>query len=48
LNRGNAVLVTNGERFEIKQGDTVLVPAQLNNFALQGNATLLEVFINKL
>ena len=45
---GNAVLVTNDERFEIKQGETILVPAQLNNFALQGNATLLEVFINKL
>ncbi len=45
---GNAALVTPNERFEIKQGDTVLVPAQLSNFVLQGNATLLEVFINKL
>lgn len=45
---GNAAIVTNEERFDIKQGETILIPAQLNNFALAGNATLLEVFINKL
>lgn len=45
---GNAVLLVENQRFQIKHGDTILVPAQLNTFALQGNATLLEVFINKL
>lgn len=45
---GNAVLSTVDENFVIKQGETVLVPAQLTAFTLKGNATLLEVFINKL
>lgn len=45
---GNAQLIVNNTSFEIKQGETVLIPAQLTSFALSGNATLLEVFINKL
>lgn len=45
---GNAELIVDDKSFEIKQGETILIPAQLTTFALKGNATLLEVFINKL
>ena len=45
---GNAKLSIGQECFDIKQGETILVPAQLNQFELKGKATLLEVFINKI
>lgn len=45
---GNARVILDNTSFDIKQGETVLIPAQLTTFALKGNATLLEVFINKL
>ncbi len=45
---GSAKLSIDQESFDIKQGETILVPAQLNQFELKGEATLLEVFINKI
>lgn len=44
---GSAVLAVENNSFPLSKGDTVLIPAQLTNFSLEGNATLLEVFINK-
>lgn len=43
---GNVVLETAENGFEIRKGQTVLVPAALTEFTLKGNGTLLEVFIN--
>ncbi|WCM42142.1 class I mannose-6-phosphate isomerase [Flavobacterium sp. CBA20B-1] len=45
---GSAQLTANNETFQVQQGTTILVPAQLTNFAFTGNATLLEVFINEI
>ncbi|SEH53527.1 mannose-6-phosphate isomerase [Paenimyroides aquimaris] len=45
---GSAKLSIDQESFDIKQGETILVPAQLSQFELKGEATLLEVFINKI
>jgi mannose-6-phosphate isomerase len=33
-------------RFQYKKGDTVLIPADMNTFILEGNASILEVFIS--
>lgn len=45
---GNATLCTNTECLNIKEGQTILVPACLQNLEIKGQATLLEVFINKI
>ena len=42
---GDFCLTYNKEQFQYKKGDTVLIPAQMNNFELSGKATLLEIYI---
>lgn len=42
---GNFELEVNGEKASYKKGDTVLIPAVLDNFALAGEAVLLEIYI---
>ena len=45
---GQASIILNNEIFNIKEGQTVLIPAQVKDLEIQGKATLLEVFINKI
>ena len=40
------ITAQNGPEYSFRKGDTVLVPAQLTDFELIGNATLLEIFIS--
>ena len=43
---GEYTLTVAGEAHTFKKGDTVLVPAAVKEFALTGNATLLEIYIS--
>lgn len=43
---GDFSIESDGKRYDYKKGDTVLVPAVLNNYVLSGNASLLEIFIS--
>ncbi|MFP5438518.1 MAG: type I phosphomannose isomerase catalytic subunit [Bacteroidia bacterium] len=43
---GEYSLTVAGEAHAFKKGDTVLVPAAVKEFALNGNATLLEIYIS--
>jgi mannose-6-phosphate isomerase len=43
---GEYTLTVTGEAHTFKKGDTVLVPAAVKEFALAGNATLLEIYIS--
>lgn len=43
---GEYTLAVAGEAHTFKKGDTVLVPAAVKEFALTGNATLLEIYIS--
>ncbi len=43
---GSFELECNGTKFEYKKGDTVLIPAALNNFMLNGKASVLEIYIS--
>ena len=42
---GNFDLELNGNKWSYKKGDTILVPAAMKNFKLNGNAILLEIYI---
>lgn len=42
---GNFDLELNGKKWSYKKGDTILVPAAMKNFKLNGNAILLEIYI---
>ena len=42
---GNFDLELNGRQWSYKKGDTILIPAALKNFNLNGNAILLEIYI---
>lgn len=42
---GNFDLELNGNKWSYKKGDTILVPAAMKNFNLNGNAILLEIYI---
>jgi len=42
---GNFDLELNGKKWSYKKGDTILVPAAMKNFKLDGNAVLLEIYI---
>lgn len=39
-------LLEENEGFSFKKGDTILMPASLNQYMIQGEATLLEIFIS--
>ncbi len=43
---GEYVFKTKNEKYTFRKGDTVLAPAALSNFTLEGNATLLEICIS--
>jgi len=43
---GEFMIVTEEEVFNYKKGDTVLIPAALTNYILDGKASLLEIYIS--
>jgi len=43
---GNFSIESNGETFDYKKGDTVLMPAALKVFTLSGKASVLEIYIS--
>ncbi|GEP50435.1 mannose-6-phosphate isomerase [Flavobacterium noncentrifugens] len=43
---GNFSIESDGETFDYKKGDTVLMPAALKAFALSGKASVLEIYIS--
>jgi mannose-6-phosphate isomerase len=43
---GEYAIETEGKKYNFKKGDTVLVPAALRSFILNGEATLLEIYIS--
>lgn len=42
---GNFEVESNGTKWPYKKGDTILIPAALRDFKLEGNAVLLEIYI---
>jgi mannose-6-phosphate isomerase len=45
-NEGSFEIVYNGSKLEYKKGDTVLIPAAMNEFILNGKASILEIYIS--
>ncbi|HJS00898.1 MAG TPA: type I phosphomannose isomerase catalytic subunit [Flavobacterium sp.] len=43
---GNFELDYNGVKYEYKKGDTVLIPAAIKSFVLNGKASVLEIYIS--
>ena len=43
---GEFTIASDGSEFRYKKGDTVLLPAQLRNYRLTGNASILEIYIS--
>ncbi|MGK4569243.1 type I phosphomannose isomerase catalytic subunit [Flavobacterium sp. 3HN19-14] len=43
---GNFELDFEGEKYQYQQGDTVLIPADLNAYELSGKASILEIYIS--
>lgn len=43
---GEFELETDGAKFEYRKGDTVLIPAALKTFVLNGKASILEIYIS--
>lgn len=43
---GHFEIELDGEKFEYKKGDTVLIPAVLKSFILNGKASILEIYIS--
>ncbi|WP_395050142.1 type I phosphomannose isomerase catalytic subunit [Flavobacterium sp.] len=43
---GNFEIESNHTKFQYKKGDTVLIPAALNSFILNGKASILEIYIS--
>lgn len=43
---GEYIFQVNGKQYTFKKGDTILVPAALKKFSLEGEATLLEICIS--
>jgi mannose-6-phosphate isomerase len=43
---GAFTLEANGRKYAYKKGDTVLVPAGISDFSLDGNASILEIYIS--
>ncbi len=42
---GEFSVFCNGEKYDFQKGDTILFPAVLNEFTLEGKAELLEVYL---
>lgn len=43
---GNFEIEIDGAKFQYRKGDTVLIPAALKNFMLDGKASILEIYIS--
>ena len=43
---GHFTIEVNGMEYSYKKGETVLIPAALQNFVLSGNASILEIYIS--
>lgn len=43
---GSFELESNGEKFEYIKGDTILIPAALKTFSINGKASILEIYIS--
>ncbi len=43
---GEFIIASDGNEYSYKKGDTVLLPAQLKNYSLIGNASILEIYIS--
>ena len=43
---GSFELNYDGENYSYKTGDTVLIPAKMNEFEIYGKASLLEIYIS--
>ena len=43
---GSFVLVTSNSKSEFKKGDTVLIPAGINDLIISGKASILEIYIS--
>ena len=43
---GNFEIENKGENYNYKTGDTVLIPAEIASFEINGNASLLEIYIS--
>lgn len=43
---GNFELHFKGEKYNYKKGDTVLIPAEIDTFTLDGKASILEIYIS--
>ena len=42
---GNFEVKIETQTMNFKEGDTILIPAAMQNYVLKGNATLLQIFI---
>ena len=42
---GNGKIVSSGNELEIKLGDSILIPASLGEYTLEGNFTLLKSYV---
>ena len=42
---GNGKIVSSGNELEIKLGDSILIPASLGKYTLEGNFTLLKSYV---
>jgi len=43
---GDFQIEYNHIQYQYSKGDTILIPAAMNDFSLTGNATLLEIYIS--
>ena len=43
---GNFELLYQGQNYAYTKGDTVLIPAEMNEFQIVGNASILEIYIS--
>ena len=43
---GSFELVYENEKYQYKIGDTILIPAKMNNFKISGKSELLEISIS--
>lgn len=43
---GNFEIEYEGEKFQYKKGDTILIPAAMKTFSLNGEASILEIYIS--
>ena len=43
---GDFKIISENETYRYKKGDTILIPASLNDFQLSGKASILEIYIS--